>query len=147
MTTPTQDQVQDQAPRVKTPLEAALSTLRNAGGKLSKVESRASEFDKTAADLNIEIAELATGARKQTAERNMLVVVKEQNAAASKAEKIRKSGAVLAGEVVKAKAELDAIIAVITAAYEGVELPEDEDEDEIDTEVDGDNDIDGLNDE
>lgn len=137
--------VQEQ--RVKTPLEIALGTLRTAGGKLSKVETRASEFDKIAADLNIEIAELATGARKQTAERNMLVAVKEQNAAAVKAEKIRKSGAALAAEVLQAKAELDTIIAGITAAYEGVVVDDEDDEGVVDTEGEGEgDDLDGLDD-
>ena len=118
-------QDQQETVKVKTPLETALSVLRSEGGKLSKVEQRASEFDAKAAELNTEIAGMATGAIAQTQERNMLVAVKEQNAAAAKAEKIRKSGQTLASKVLTAHAELSAIVASITAAYPDAKAVED----------------------
>ena len=53
------EQVQDQAPVVvKSPLELAIAKYKLAATKLSKVETRAAEFDADAGKVNAEMADV-----------------------------------------------------------------------------------------
>lgn len=106
--------------KVKSPAEIALGTLKTAITKLSKVEEKAGEYDAKVAAINTEIIGFASGTVKQTGERNMLSVSKEQAAAENKAAKIRKSGATLAGQVNDALEALREIAASLTAPYSDV---------------------------
>lgn len=133
-TTETQATQATEAP-VKSPLELAVAKFKAAAVKLSKVETRAAEFDQAAASLNAEMAEVCTGQRAQTKDRTIMVIAKEQDAATKKAAKIRKSGGLLAQEAREALAELTEITNTLGAAYplealnvaEGVEDDEDAD--------------------
>lgn len=114
---------------VKSPLELAVAKFKAAAVKLSKVETRAAEFDQAAASLNAEMAEVCTGQRAQTKDRTIMVIAKEQDAATKKAAKIRKSGGQLAQEAREALAELTEITNTLGAAYP-LEAPSDVEDDE-----------------
>ena len=133
-TTETQAQVQT---TVKSPLELAVAKFKNAAVKLSKVETRAAEFDQAAAALNTEMAEVCTGQRAQTKDRTIMVIAKEQDAAVKKAAKIRKSGAVLVEDARNALAELTEITATLGAAYP-VEVSDEDRADAADELAEGD---------
>ena len=107
--------------------------MKTAITKLSKVEEKAGEYDAKVAAINTEIIGFASGTVKQTGERNMLSVSKEQAAAENKAAKIRKSGATLAGQVNDALEALREIAASLTAPYSDVVS-----DGTVDPELDGD---------
>ena len=137
MTTQTETQTEVVA-KEKTPFEIAHGKVKAAVTKLSKVEGRAAEFDAKVQSTNKEIMDFASGAAKQTNKRNMLVVIKEQNAAQNKAEKIRKSGGALAAEAREAMQHMQEIVAGLTAPYANV--PVSADDEDVVGDVDGDTD-------
>lgn len=105
--------------REKTPFEISLGVLKGTVTKLTKVESRAAEYDEKVTETNKTIMDFVQGVVPQTAEKNMMSVAKEQNAAKNKASKIRASGGTLAADAKKALAELTAVVESLTAPYAG----------------------------
>lgn len=140
MNQPTETQVIVAA---KSPLELAIAKYKLAATKLSKVETRAAEFDQTAATLNSEMAAICLGTQPQTKDRTVMVVAKEQDAAIKRAAKIRKSGAVLAADAREALAELTEITTTLGAAYP-VEVSDDDREEAADELADAADDADEL---
>jgi hypothetical protein len=118
------------APVVIRDSNKVIGELKNAVGKLSRQEAKATESDKLAATFNNDIMDMASGKVPQTATRTIQSIATDQAKHVKRSAKIRETNGELAQEIRDLNEELSDMVTELLTPYPVAEA------DEIEGEVD-----------